>query len=431
MTTKTQNTKSLHRVGNCLRFNVWTLFGVWCLVFGVFATRLSAQTPAAKPTPPNRYLLIVDTSFSMHNRARSVQAIAENLLQSGFNGEIQRGDTLGVWTFNEKLYTGRLPLQRWTPQAKQIIAANTLSFLGRQRYEKTTDLEPVLAEMSRVIANSDRITVILISDADEKIHGTPFDSEINSNYELNHRPLRQVRIPFTTVLRAEAGKITGYTVNTDLAPIKFPPLPTPPQTVELPKPASDQPKPPVPTAPPIIVSGKKVETNSTAKPTEPVTAQEKTPPAPADEIAKPRPAPTSQSTVTTIVLEKPVAVSTSNKEPVIVPPAAPTPVPAPVADTQTKSPVAAEVTKPTPPAAPPTPQAAPQTAVTQPRSNPTPATAPGQLATSIPSQNRRSIVWIIALALAAIVVVVVLLARRSRPSPRGSLITHSLDREKK
>ena len=307
-------------------FILHSLFVLVALGCTMFAQPSVAQSP-------NRYLLIVDTSFSMHNRAQAVQAIVENLLLSGFNGEMRHGDTLGVWTFNEKLYTGLLPLQRWSPQAGRIISVNTLSFLSKQRYEKSTDLKPVLAEMFRVITNSDRVTVILISDADEKIHGTPFDSEINLNYELNHKPLRQVRIPFTTVLRAEAGKIIGYTINTDLTPIKFPPLPPPPQIAEVPKPAPVQPKPPVPTAPPIIVSGKKVETNLTAKPTEPVTVQEKTPPAPADGIAKPKPAPTSQSTVTTIVLEKPVAVSTSNKEPAIVPPTAPTPAPAPPVST--------------------------------------------------------------------------------------------------
>ena len=69
--------------------------------------------------------------------------------------------------------------------------------------------------------------------------------------------------------------------------------------------------------------------------------------------------------------------------------------------------------------------------MTQPKSNLPPALVPVQIATSIPSQNHRSIVWIIGLALVAIAMVVVLLARRSRNSSQASLITRSFDRDKK
>src|SRR5689334_10730875 len=89
----------------------------WGLVLSVlcFAPSLPAQTAGAMGSS-GRYLFIVDTSYSMRRRADAVQKTASNLLLSGMRGELRRGDTIGIWTINEDLYTGRLPLQRWTPE---------------------------------------------------------------------------------------------------------------------------------------------------------------------------------------------------------------------------------------------------------------------------------------------------------------------------
>ena len=74
---------------------------------------LRAQTNTARALPPsNRCLLIVETSRSMQRRAEAVLKAVQDLLTSGLNGQLRQGDTLGLWTFNDDLYTGRFPLQR-------------------------------------------------------------------------------------------------------------------------------------------------------------------------------------------------------------------------------------------------------------------------------------------------------------------------------
>src|SRR5262245_52374757 len=110
-----QNPKNL-RASNVKRAACLFRLAVLILVFGVSARAAFAQTSAGKTNSPNRYLFIVDTSFSMHDRAQKVQTIVGNLLMSGMNGEMHRGDSVGLWTFNDRVYTGRLPLQRWSPQ---------------------------------------------------------------------------------------------------------------------------------------------------------------------------------------------------------------------------------------------------------------------------------------------------------------------------
>jgi hypothetical protein len=444
-------------------------FGAWICVIALLATSTFGQTPISQTNSPHRYLLIVDTSLSMRSRSDTTRAIVENLLLSGMNGEVQRGDSLGVWTFNERLYTGQLPLQRWMPGANAMIAGNTLEFLKKQRYEKSTDLSQVLPPMFDVVTNSARLTIILISDGDEKMRGTPFDAQINSIYGLSRKPLRKARIPFTTVLRADRGNIVGYTVNTGVPPINFPPLPARPEIAQQPKAVQPKAAPPIA---PMIFSGKK--TNSVVSTPSPIAETKALVPA-TNIVAKTEPAPTAPASVTTTVVPLSSTRETNKELPVntqtpivrtaavasavtaVVPPpekpkaeissnavaiAAPEPqknlsskaessvsVAAPSADK-------ALVDSPKLKAIPGEMQASQSVAqatrfATQATSPKLPST--GQLATTVPSQRAKSFpIWPIALGAILFLSAFLLLAvRRSRTSSNGSLITRSLEQEKK
>ena len=47
----------------------------------------------------------------MQPRAGAVLKAVQDLLASGLSGQLRRGDSLGVWTFNEELSAGRFPLR--------------------------------------------------------------------------------------------------------------------------------------------------------------------------------------------------------------------------------------------------------------------------------------------------------------------------------
>ena len=88
-----------------------------------------AELPAVNP---GRYLLIVDTSSSMRRYAENASSALERLLLSGMNGQLREGDTIGVWTYNEDLYTGNFPLQHWKPELQQNITTEVTAFVKRQ-----------------------------------------------------------------------------------------------------------------------------------------------------------------------------------------------------------------------------------------------------------------------------------------------------------
>jgi hypothetical protein len=223
---------------------------------------LLAQADAAKAPPPsNRYLLVVETSRSMQRRADAVLQTVQDLLKSDLGGQLRRGDTLGVWTYNETLYAGRFPLQTWSPETQKDIVLRTLTFLKGQRYEKQASFDKVLPALNGVIKASPLITVILISSADDKIHGTPFDDRINAFYLKWQDAQQKARMPFVTVFRGQDGQLADFTVNTPPWPVQMPRRPREAQNAD-----KVQSKlleavrtAPPPTAPPLIISGKKAQ----------------------------------------------------------------------------------------------------------------------------------------------------------------------------
>ncbi len=245
-----------------------------------FAGQLRAQTNAVKSAPSsNRYLLIVDTARSMKPRTEGLQATVRDLLESGMRGQMRRGDTLGVWTFNESLHAGLFPLQQWTPEAQKGIVTAVLGFLREQKYEKQTSLDKVLPVMDRVIKASAGITVILISDGEEEFRGTPFDDPINDFHRLWRNQQQKARMPFVTVLCARGGQITDYTVNSAPWPVEIPPLPPEVKVAPVVAKAPAPEKPHAPPVPPLIISGKKPQEIVGPARTESSTAKVDAPPA--------------------------------------------------------------------------------------------------------------------------------------------------------
>src|SRR5689334_22547523 len=81
---------------------------------------------AVAEPPSQRWLIVVDISRSMKDCAETVPQVAAVLVNSGMNGQMRRGDTLGIWTFNDDIYTGRFPLQEMSPELSGKIAGRVM-----------------------------------------------------------------------------------------------------------------------------------------------------------------------------------------------------------------------------------------------------------------------------------------------------------------
>jgi hypothetical protein len=178
----------------------------------LISSRLAAQTNANPATTRsvNRYLFIVEASRAMQPRANGVFDALKRALDSSLNGAIHQGDLVGIWTFNEVVYQESFPTQIWSQPTQLAFAVRLRMFADPELYQRRARLDKVVPEMLKVIANTDNVTVILISTGEGVMHGTPFDEQINSSWKEWHDELDGIQMPLQTVLGAANGKLTAW-----------------------------------------------------------------------------------------------------------------------------------------------------------------------------------------------------------------------------
>jgi len=275
----------------------------------VWIPAAQAQTPAH--TVENRYLLVFDTSSAMKKCLPATQKAVNQLFLSMMNGQLQPDDSIGVWMFDSKLRTGQFPLQRWLPENAATIASNITTLIRLEHYSQSTHFDAIMPSLNGIVQDSDRLTVLIFCDGNEKIQGTPFDNAINSIFKENQRAFEKANHVFIVVLRTQFGQYVGYTVNSSAIGVnfpEFPPLPQPPQPVVSVKtnPLPPMPRPVVITAPPLVIVGTNVGTNLLS-----LTALKPAPTNPPQTTVSNPPPPTVPASPTNIVLPEITEPSTN------------------------------------------------------------------------------------------------------------------------
>ncbi len=392
--------------------------------------------PVLPTNPPGRYLFIVGTSMAMRPRAAAVQKALDNLLQSSLHGQLQGGETVGLWTYDENLHAGQFPLQHWTPELSTHVASNVLAYLRAQRYTGASHFERVWPTLTQVVRQSERLTILLVTDGSERITGTPFDREINGYLRQESQKQLKAREPFITVLRTQRGAFVGCSLNSAPWPVEFPGFPPLPLKVEAPKPnptpAPAPKKEMPPMGRPLILRGDALETNLPT-PTAPALATNTTGTTTSAPVPlRPEPAPVASATAPAGLSNTMAAAKPTEVEPAAVP------QPGLAAAQPAKAePVIPSAAKPA--EAMPAAEARPDK---EPLVNPATVLPAAATSTSPPVQNATAtpnpaVGWplgIIAAGGGGVVLVgafVFLLLRRSRGTPHASLITRSMDKDQK
>lgn len=382
------------------------LLSVLCLLV---PAKVSAQSS-------NRWLFVFNTSSAMRDRAPGAEAVAADLLKTGMHGNLRNGDTIGIWTYDKQLRANEVPLLTWDSTAATPFAQHAVAFLNHHPYQNTAAFGDVLANMLRVVKDSEVITVVLVSDGSDAFFGTPFDANITAFYKTNYQAQKKGKMPVITVLRGEQGKITTNTLSLAPWPVDIPamPLPVVAKAVAVKPVADTKPKSPVPS---LVIIGKKAET--TFNP-------------PADiSHAEPEAAPEQKIVATTEaspVVEKAALVAKVEEKPTVV--VSPTPATLVV----TNPPLAAVET-------PRTVQSAETAATVSPTTNEaaakpaTPVVLP--VVETAPSTPTRELFSVRNIAIVSVVftllvcTLLILTAKNARNATQASLITQSLERGRK
>jgi hypothetical protein len=399
---------------------------------GIFlcATWCRADDPPQRRME-NRFLIVIDTSSAMKARSQGVAEAVNGLLESGMKGEVRKGDTIGLWTYSDHLDTD-FPMEVWSEQKKDSILSEVREHVNHLRYEKRAHLDKALPTVLQVMANSERLTVILIFDGSEAITGALFAKDINALHKRYAREFRDAAEPFVTVMASRNGAVFDYTINypaTVVLPHTADPLP-PPETTAPPVAAVTVPPPVVEPAPPspttnvqIVLSG----ADFAPKPGAPaatasnVTAAVTPTPTPA-----PIPPPVVPANVPAPVEIAPVVAQTA---PANAAPAPPPRTPPPVVSTPPPAPVNTNTLKIAVVELAPLPPPAVTTPVAQPvASNAAVTLTPAEITTTT---KQLTAMFVVAISLLTIAVVLLFLVlRRWRGSPQPSLISQSIDRSR-
>lgn len=398
-----------------------------CLLAGTRFPACGQNTqPASAYRGSKRFLIVVETSAAMKRRSEGTMWLVRELMMGGMGGQLRSGDSIGIWTYSQKLTTGKFPLQQWSLSTTNQVIASVLDFVKDQSYSRRADFEILRPALQGVIASSDFITVLVISDGSQKISGTPFDAGINEVYESLSAEQARLQQPFLTVLRGQKGVITHGFAAPAQQKIGMPPLPAPPPPVveAAPKPPSEK-KPPI--GKPLIVVGPKP---APAPPPAMATATNAAIPNAVPAVPPPTAEPATPSPASA------TSDSPPNPAPVIPaqdpgPPKAPRPatVEAPDPDPSTSAPVLLAIPAPAPAplsATPAEPKPAPETSVEP------PVPSPAQTATAVTRRGSTPTVMLMAGAVFVLVVFLsaaMLWSQRSRKKASGSLITESYDHD--
>jgi hypothetical protein len=365
---------------------------------------VAATNEVTRKLQPARWLFVVDVSDKMGDRSKVIAGVIGELVVSGVNGQLKEGDQIGLWTFDKKLNAGIAPLQTWQTGQSNLIAGRTAKFVAEQKFGGKSKLSAVVPELTRVVKDSRRLTVLIFSDASQTISGTPYDQELNAAYAAKKAEGSETRMPLVTVLRSAKGKFIGQSVS--FAPwLEYPAFTPDPE--ELKAKAAVKPAP-EPKKAIIIGSGPKPTqptTNVLVVSPQPVTPAVDTPATPVPEIQPVQPA---------------------------APPIAPAPRPAvqPAAVVPATLATQAQLATNPPAAESAAPTAAPDAEATV-----APA-AQASAAVSEPDSDGGilSRKWLLILGLGCMwiaIVMALLLVRRSKRSTRASLITRSFDRKQR
>jgi len=232
---------------------------------GVTAVLLFSP-PSVRAAQEERWLLVFDTSAAMKKRLPAVEVAVKNFFVTGGGGQLHAGDSVGVWTFDQQLRTGQFPLIHWPPANAGGTASNLVAFIRQQHYTDKTSfaaLQPLLGE---VVKHSERLTVIIYCDGQDAISWTPYDEGINQTFGQNQDERKSARQPFALLLRTQRGKFTGCAVNFPPSTFTIPPfpsLPVPPaiKTNSPPVSALVASKPTPVVVPSLVIVGTNVGTN--------------------------------------------------------------------------------------------------------------------------------------------------------------------------
>lgn len=323
----------------------------------VLAQQKQTQAKEKALVTQHNFLFIIESSLSMAPRKAAMVQMVRNMIVSGFEKQIQSGDSIDIWTYDEENRISGFPPQIWEEAESKRIAADAAQFVGLLEFNGRGHFEVVARDLEALLPNAKRLLIVLITDGNELLSGIPLDLDLNEFVANEKRRRPDPKQPFLISIATANGKYiqwSAYCDESDHVLANLPPRVTPqskPQPKSQPQVATARPKE-------AKASEKKREDKPILFELPPGARLASPPPAPKIEPPTPTVAPnpatnvaTSATNATTNQLarsEPPVnEVKKQSEPPKVVATAAPTVTTASTAPSQTTPPVVHQAVQPT------------------------------------------------------------------------------------
>jgi hypothetical protein len=211
----------------------------------VLATAMAAPQPAKPPRLPdgNRFLFILETSAGMAQLEHGGRQAVFDLIYSGVDGRMQRGDTFGIWTFNGDVHAGVVPMQIYDPQLRLEQAAALGRYLRTHKYDKEANFDALVKQIHAVVRGAKDVNIFVVTDGYTPFVGTAFDQVINAGFAANGQLVRETKKPLVVTLVARGSALIAACVTPAGEKIDLPEFVrvtnSIPETVSAPAPTSD------------------------------------------------------------------------------------------------------------------------------------------------------------------------------------------------
>jgi hypothetical protein len=161
-----------------------------------------------------RHILVVENTENMMRQRERAADLFSRLILGGFMGRARPGDPVELWLLGGALDTNTTAGFSWDPREAMDRSNHAFRLFKDLR---SKDPAAAMAELLPALGGDqpaeDRLLVYLATSGVDPMVGTPFDAKINAIFRDHGARLREARLPFVTVMLADAGKWVDHAVT--------------------------------------------------------------------------------------------------------------------------------------------------------------------------------------------------------------------------
>jgi hypothetical protein len=201
------------------------------VLLACFAAVLSARAQSSPLLSSNRFLFIIDASSSMKPFDDALREAIFDLIYSGIRGRMTNGDTYGVWVVTDRNDTS-FPMGTWRSRSGVEIGVKATAHVKERAFKGKPRLDLAMADALRVIKNVGDLTIVLVSNGETPVAGTPFDDAINACFRELAPQMKRAKKTLNTTLVARDGALVAWAANAPQFLIDVPNVPLTPKPAQ-------------------------------------------------------------------------------------------------------------------------------------------------------------------------------------------------------